>query len=57
MRIDRDEYKWVRDALVGQESVKRVLLPKRKRRITLPTVLGWMMVVVSLTLMFASMFK
>ncbi len=56
MRANRDEYKWVRDALVGQKRVNPLPAPK-KRGVTLPTVLGWMAVVVSLVLMAASIFQ
>jgi len=56
MRANRDEYKWVRDALAGQESVRRDLLPKRKKRVTLASVLGWVFLAVSLVLMLEAMF-
>jgi len=56
MKANRDEYKWVRDALAGQESVRRVLMPKRKRRATLASVLGWIFLAVSLVLMLEAMF-
>lgn len=56
-RHNRDEYKWVRDALAGQESVRRVLMPKRKKRATLASVLGWLFLGLSLVLMFSVMLR
>lgn len=57
MRHDRDEYKWARDAMVGQKSRNKPYPKKPKFSLRLVDFLGIVLVGVSLAFIAASMFK
>ncbi len=58
MRTDRDEYKWVRDALVGQKNVPyHRPLPLKKKERKLSDLLGLVLTGVSVGFVLAAMFQ
>lgn len=56
MRADRDEYKWVREAMQGHSAYRRPKAPAKKP-IRLVDVLGVILVGVSLAFIALAMFK
>lgn len=56
MRHNRDEYKWMRDAMVGQKSRNKPL-PVHKKPVRLSDVLGVILVGVSLAFIALAMFR
>lgn len=57
MKADRDEYKWVRDAMVGQKSRNKPYKREPKWSLRLVDFLGIVLVGVSLAFIALAMFK